>query len=90
MNFVRFPPERFSTGVEIHPVAGGEIKVTDPAHTIVDLFRFRDRVGLSIALEGLKEGLAKERVTPAAVAETARAAKAWRVVRPYLEAMAHG
>lgn len=90
MSFVRFPPERFSAGVDIYRVVGGEIKVTDPVHTIVDLFRYRDKVGLAFAIEGLREGLARGCVTPAAVAETACAAKAWRVVRPYLEAMAHG
>lgn len=90
MRFVRFPPDRFSVGVGIQPVAGGQLRVTDPAHTIVDLFRYRDKAGLTSAIEGLKRGLVRGRVTPAAVAETARDAKAWRVVRPYLEAIAHG
>jgi predicted transcriptional regulator of viral defense system len=90
ISFVRSSSARLQEGVETHQVAGGEIRLSDPVRTLVDLFRRRDKTGLAVAIEGLKNGLEQGRVMPTAVAEAARAARAWNVMRPYVEALAHG
>ena len=87
IQFVRFPAERLARGVETHTIEGVPVRITDPARTIVDLFRYRKSVGQNLAVEGLKEVLRVRKVTPGAVARLAVEARVWTVMRPYLEAL---
>jgi len=48
---------------------------------------YRNKIGLDIALEGLREALRTKRVTPDQLWEFARTARVWSVMRPYVEAM---
>ena len=89
MRFVRFSPRRVSDGVSIHTIEGVDVPVTDPAHTIVDMFRYRNVVGQPLAIEGLKEGLRTRCANPAELARIATEERAWTVMRPYLEALVH-
>lgn len=41
IRFVRFPAERLARGVETHSIEGVPVRITGPAHTVVDLFRYR-------------------------------------------------
>ncbi|HSK41187.1 MAG TPA: type IV toxin-antitoxin system AbiEi family antitoxin, partial [Arenibaculum sp.] len=84
---VRFPPERLETGLRVHDVEGVPVRITDPAHTVVDLFRYRQHVGQDLAVAGLKEALRTRRATPAEIARIAADAGIWSVMRPYLEAL---
>lgn len=89
LRFVRFPPRRLAEGITSHRIEGVEVPVTDPAFTVVDMFRYRNVVGLPLAIEGLKEVLRRRRTTPAEVARIAVSEHAWSVMRPYMEALAH-
>ena len=64
-----------------------ELTLQMPSKTIVDCFRYRNKIGLDIALEGLREGLRTKRATPDELWEFARSARVWSVMRPYVEAM---
>ena len=66
------------------------MQIYDPAKTIVDLFRYRRRVGLNVALEVLKEALRLRKTTPSEIGQYADKAGAWATVRPYLEALTLG
>jgi hypothetical protein len=82
-------------GVEEHVIEGVKVKITNPAKTVVDLFRYRRRAGkryqkspgLNLALEGLREALRTRKATPAAIARYAQEAGVWKALQPYLEAM---
>ena len=89
LRFVRFPPRRLTEGVTVHRIEGVAVPITDPAHTVVDMFRYRSVVGLPLAIEGLKEALRNRRAAPAELARIATRERAWSVMRPYLEALAH-
>ena len=80
-------PETFS-GVKCHQIDGVAVPIFEPAKTIVDCFRYRNKIGLDIALESLREGLRAKRVTPDQLWKFARSARVWTVMRPYVEAMA--
>lgn len=89
---VEYPPIRFvrfssRAGVKRHLIEGIEVPISEPAKTIVDCFRYRNKIGLDIALEGLREGLRTKRATPDQLWEFARTARVWSVMRPYVEAM---
>ena len=50
-------------------------------------FRYRNKIGLDLALEGLREGLCRRCCTPDQLWRYARTARVWSVMRPYVEAM---
>ena len=85
--FVRFSGHALAGGVKRHPIEGIEVPTFEPAKSIVDCFRYRNKIGLDIALERLREGLRSGRVTPDELWEFARTARVWSVMRPYVEAM---
>jgi len=87
IRFVRFTGPALTEGVERHRVESIEVPITDPARTIVDCFRYRAKVGLGVAMEGLREGLRRRRCTPDDLWRYARTARVWSVMRPYVEAM---
>jgi len=88
IRFVRFTGAALTDGVVRHRIEGVEVPITAPARTIVDCFRYRAKVGLDVAMEGLREGLRRRRCTPDDLWRYARKARVWSVMRPYVEAMA--
>lgn len=88
--FVRFTEAAMKMGVETHEIDAVPVRIFTPAKTVVDCFRFRNTVGLDVALEGLRMALQSRKSTPDAIADYARKLRIWSVVRPYLEsAVAH-
>jgi predicted transcriptional regulator of viral defense system len=87
IRFVRFTGSALTEGVERHRIENVDVPITDPARTIVDCFRYRTKVGLDVAMEGLREGLRRRRCNPDQLWRYARKARAWSIMRPYVEAM---
>jgi predicted transcriptional regulator of viral defense system len=87
IRFVRFTEDSLTTGVVRHLIEGVEVPITDPARTIVDCFRYRTKVGLDVAMEGLREGLTRRRCKHDELWGYARKGRVWSVMRPYVEAM---
>ena len=75
-----------TTGVEIHEIEGVTVRITSPAKTIADTFKFRNRIGLDVALEALRE-YRRQRRSLEDLREAARVCRVERVMRPYLEAI---
>jgi len=87
VRFVRFSGSALTEGVERHRIENIDVPITDPARTIVDCFRYRTKIGLDVAMEGLREGLRRRRCTPDELWRYASKARVWSVMRPYVEAM---
>lgn len=91
IRFVRFSGAALTAGVAHHRIADVEVAITDPARTVVDCFRYRNKVGLDVAMEGLGEGLRRKKFKSDDLWRHARASRVWVVMRPYVEAItAHG
>jgi predicted transcriptional regulator of viral defense system len=88
VRIVRFGEKALALGVESHEIGGVSVKVFSPAKSIVDCFRFRSAVGLDVAIEALKMGVASGKARPAEIADTAKTLRIWSVLRPYLETVA--
>ena len=54
---VRFSTLALELGVEVHDIEGVPVRLTNPARTVVDCFRYRNKIGLDVALEALREAL---------------------------------
>ena len=77
----------FSSGIETHERDGVRLRVYGAAKTVADCFKFRNRLGIEVAVEALRTGLEQRRFTPAEVLRAARTCRVGRIVRPYLEAL---
>ncbi len=88
VRIVRFSAATMKLGIEPRLIEGVPVAVTNPARTVVDCFRYRNKVGLDVALEALSDALRTRKVTIAALDEMASACRARTVLKPYLEAMA--
>ena len=86
MRFVRFSRPLLTEGVERHHIEGVQVAVFDPAKSVADCFRYRNKTGLDLALEGLREGLQRRAFTIDQLANYASHARVWTVMRPYVEA----
>lgn len=86
----RFSKETYQRGIRTHTIDGIKIKVFSPAKTVADCFKFRNQIGLSIAIEALKRTLTEKKATVKEILEYARLCRVEKVMKPYLEAMTHG
>jgi predicted transcriptional regulator of viral defense system len=74
-------------GVQQHSVQSVTIRVTCPAKTVADCFKYRSKVGLDVALEALRESWRERRVTMDELWYYAQVCRVARVMRPYLESL---
>ena len=84
---VRFSGIMQRYGVLTWDIQGVTVRVTSPARTIVDCFRYRNKIGIDIATEALQDAIRSGIATTGAIARAAEVCRARTVIRPYLEAM---
>ena len=77
----------YSTAVEVHNRPEGKVRVYSVAKTVADCFKFRNRIGLDVALEALREGWRERRFTLDELDRMARVCRVQAVIRPYVEAL---
>ena len=85
VRIVRFSGRALTEGVQEHRIEGATVWVTNPAKTIADCFKFRNKVGLDVALEALRDAWRKRKVTMADLDRFAKIDRVTNVMRPYLE-----
>ena len=87
LHVYRMSGAMFTSGIETHERDGVAIRVYEAAKTVADCFKFRSRIGIEVALDALRTGLAERTFTPAQILRAARLCRVDAVVRPYLEAV---
>ena len=87
LRVVRLSGKAFSEGVETKGIDGVTAQIYTPAKTIVDCFKFRNKVGLDVALEALREGWRMSRVTMKDLALFSKVCRVEKIMRPYLESL---
>jgi hypothetical protein len=88
---MRFGGDSWREGVQDHMLSVGEakvtVRVTDPAKTVADCWKFRNKIGLDVALEALRDGWRQRKFTMDELWHYARINRVTNVMRPYLEAV---
>lgn len=84
---MRYSGLAFSEGTEEHVLGGVTVRVYNVAKTIVDCFKYRNKIGLDVALEALKESQHERRCTNDDLWHYAKICRVANVMRPYLEAI---
>lgn len=85
---VRFSGEARVFGIEQRKLEGVIISVFSPAKTIADCFKYRNKIGLDVAIEALKDCRRSRKATMDELWEAAKVCRMANVMRPYLEAIA--
>ena len=93
LRIVRFSESGLTEGVEEHAVDGAPVRVTGIARTVADCFKYRNKLGLDVALEALKEALLEQgdggrRASIDEIWHYAQLDRVANVMRPYLESLA--
>lgn len=84
---MRFSGAALTEGVEEHVVDGVTIRVTGVAKTVVDCFKYRNKIGLDVALEALREAWHEKRMTSDDIWRYAKICRVANVMRPYLDCL---
>lgn len=91
LRVVRFSGASWQEGVEEHALSVGVTKVparvTSPAKTVADCWKFRHKIGLDVALEALRDGWREKKFTMDDLWHYAKINRVTNVMRPYLEAV---
>jgi len=87
LRIFRFSGQARQAGVEEHEVEGIEVRVYNPAKTVADCFKYRNKIGLDVALEALREGWRERRFTMDDLWRYGKICRVANVMLPYLEAL---
>jgi predicted transcriptional regulator of viral defense system len=87
LRVVRLTEPSLSEGIEKHPVEGVTVRVYSAAKTVADCFKFRNKIGLDIAIEALKDCLRQKKATVNEIYRYAKICRVSNVIRPYMEAL---
>lgn len=79
--------ESRTAGVDTHTIEGVPVRITNPAKTVADCFKYRDRVGHDLAIEALRDCLRQRKATPGQIHEMAQIDRVTHRLRPYIEAL---
>lgn len=85
---VRLSGAALTTGIDEHEVEGVAVRVTSPARTVVDCFRFRNKIGVDVAVEALRDYRRLRKGTVDELWRQADQLRMTRVMRPYWDAIA--
>jgi predicted transcriptional regulator of viral defense system len=88
LRIVRFSGNAFEEGHQEHIIEGVPVQITSPAKTIADCFKYRNKIGLDVALEALREVRRKRLCTMGELMRFARICRVANVMKPYLESVA--
>ncbi len=92
---IDYPPVRFvfmsgksiEEGIDVYTLNGVEVRIFNPAKTVADCFKYRNKIGLDVALEALKEGWKMKKFTMDELMHYAEICRVKNVIRPYVEAL---
>jgi predicted transcriptional regulator of viral defense system len=87
LQIVRFSGKALTFGVEEHVIEGVPVRMTSPAKAVVDCFKYRNKIGVDVAVEALASYRRERRGTIDELLRAATVDRVARVIRPYVEAM---
>lgn len=86
VRYVHMTGDSFLKGAETHTVDRVKIRVFNPAKTVADCFKYRNKIGLDVALEALRDYRKKHRGEMDELWRFAKVCRVTRIIRPYLDA----
>lgn len=87
MRIVRFSGKSLTEGIDEHNVEGVLVRIYNIAKTVADCFKYRNKIGLDVALEALREAIRERRCTTDELWRYAKICRVTEIMRPYMEAI---
>ena len=87
LRIVRLSGPSLTEGIQNHQVEGVPVRVYSVAKTVADCFKFRNKIGLDVAIEALKDSLRQKKATVNEIYRYAKVCRVSNVIRPYMEAL---
>jgi len=87
MKFYRFDFKAWKAGIEEYEIEGYKIKVYNLAKTIADCFKFRNKIGMDVALESLKVAISEKNIRPSEIMQYAKICRVDGIIKPILETL---
>ncbi len=87
LRIVRYSEHTLAMGVEEVDIEGVRVKVFNIPKTVVDCFKYRNKVGIDVAVEALREVVETGRCKISEFNPYAKAARVQNIMRPYIEAL---
>ena len=87
LRIFEFSGRSFNEGIETQEIQGVPVKIYCPAKTVADCFKYRNKIGLEVALEALRECVRERKCTHKDLRHYAKICRVANVMRPYLEAI---
>ena len=88
LRVARFSGGALTEGIELHRLEGVEARVYSAAKTVADCFKYRNKIGIDVAIEALRDFSRRHRGGATELARFARICRVTRVMQPYLDATA--
>lgn len=88
LRVARFSGAALHEGVAVHRIEGVDVRIYSAAKTVADCFKYRNKIGIDVAVEALKDFTRAHRGGANALARFARVCRVSRVMQPYLDAIA--
>jgi predicted transcriptional regulator of viral defense system len=83
----RFDPKTFSEGLETHRIGGMPVKIYSAARSIADCFKFRNKIGLDVAIESLRLARQRKRMQNRELLRYAKLLRVEKTITPYIQAI---
>lgn len=87
LRIVRLSGPSLTEGIENHHVEGVPVRVYSAAKTVADCFKFRNKIGLDVAIEALKDAVRQKKASINEIYRYAKICRVSNVIRPYMEAL---
>ena len=88
LRVARFSGTALTEGIETHRIEGVDVRVYSAAKTVADCFKYRNKVGIDVAVEALRDFGRRHRGGATDLARFARVCRVTRVMQPYLDSIA--
>ena len=87
VEIVRWSSSILYEGAQTQVIGGVDVKITNPAKTVADCFKYRNKIGVDIAIEALKDCIRKRKATIDELVEYGQVCRVAKVMTPYIEAI---
>jgi hypothetical protein len=86
LRVLRFSGRALAEGIDTHVIESVEVRIYCPAKTVADCFKYRNKIGVDVAIEALRDALRTRKATVDEIHRFAKICRVANVMRPYLEA----
>jgi predicted transcriptional regulator of viral defense system len=87
LKVVRLSGPSLTDGIEQHRVEGVPVRVYSAAKTVADCFKFRNKIGLDVAMEALKDCVRQKKARVDEIYHYAKICRVSKVILPYMESL---